>query len=261
METINNKKPAITDISSNRAHFSVLNPNSPINLVIANSQHLNFDQINIESILSSSEIAILQRRKLDSAKREYLASRYLIKCLAKQYLTVEPSELTTSFDEPSARLVIKYQNHILPLSLVISHSKGWVAVYLANTPERMGIDLEFISKKRPYLKLAKHFYHEAEIQKIETANPMSDTFFRIWTLKEALAKASATPIAKLLAPNVYQGYEKNNLVAFSCQINRFDFTFAAPASVLQPPALIEVLLKADLTGFEQTAVNRLHNVI
>ncbi|MFY8349254.1 4'-phosphopantetheinyl transferase family protein [Pseudoalteromonas sp. SSM20] len=261
METINNKKPPITGNSPERAHFSVLNPKSPINLVIANSQYLNFDQINIESILSPSEIAIMQRRKSDSAKREYLASRYLIKCLAQQYFAIELKELTTFFDEPSARLVIKYQNSTLPLSLVISHSKGWVAVYLASTPERMGIDLEFISEKRPFLKLAKHFYHIDEINEIERANPMSDTFFRIWTLKEALAKAIAVPIAKLLAPNVYEGYANNNLLAYSCQTKQFDFSLAAPATVFQPPALIEVLLKPNLTGFEQTAVNRLHNVI
>ena len=261
METINNKKPPITGISPERAHFSVLSPKSPINLVIANSQALNFDQINITSLLSAHEISILERRKLESAKREYLASRYLIKQLAQQFFAYEAAELTTFFDEHTARLVIKYQNNTLPLSLVISHSKGWVAVYLAHEPERMGIDLEFMSQKRPFLKLAKHFYHQDEVREIEAANPMSDTFFRIWTLKEALAKAVAMPIAQLLSPNVYDGYAKHNLAAYSCQINGFDFSMATPITVKQPPALVEVSLKPDLTGFEQTAMNRLHHVI
>lgn len=261
METINNKKPPITGISPERAHFNAQKPKSPINLVIANSQALNIEQINIASILSNGEIATLERRKVDTAKREYLASRYLIKQLACQFYAFEPSELTTFFDEQNARLVINYQGHTLPLSLVISHSKGWVAVYLAMESERIGIDLEFISEKRPFLKLAKHFYHEAEIREIETAKPMSDTFFRIWTLKEALAKATALPIAKLLAPNVYKGYENKKLAAYCCQINGFDFSLAAPVSVKQPPALIEACLKVDLTGFKQTAVNRLHHVV
>jgi 4'-phosphopantetheinyl transferase len=40
-------------------------------------------------------------------------------------------------------------------------------------------------------------------------------FFRIWTLKEALAKATSRPIAQLLSPNVFDEFSLLNLTASS----------------------------------------------
>ena len=260
MENINNKKPPFTSNQPERTHSNPQTHTSPIKLVIANSNHLDLAQINTESILSSDEIAILNRRKHHSAKKEYLASRYLIKQLITQYQNVELRCLNTLFDAQEAALKVMHQGSTLPYSCVISHSKGWVAVYLSDEPTRFGIDLEQISEKRPYLKLAKHFYHCDEVSKIESSDVMSDTFFRIWTLKEALAKALATPIAQLLAVNAFERYHKEHIKAFSCRLNAFDFSLATPASEI-PPALIEVELNNDLTGFKQTAVNCLHHVI
>ena len=82
--------------------------------------------------------------------------------------------------------------------------------------------------KRPFEKLATHFYHEHEVELISTRTQMqhqADRFFRIWTLKEALAKATSRPIAKLLSPNVFDELSQAKLSACSNVIATQDAAF------------------------------------
>jgi 4'-phosphopantetheinyl transferase len=261
MEKINNKKPPATGILSKPANTIHANAAKMLNLVMANSEVIDLNTVALDSLLSKSENIILARRKSTQAKKEYLASRFIIKHLTQQFVTADYSEISTVFDEQTKQLTVRLNNKPLPVTLVISHSKGWVGVYLSDRPERVGIDAEYVSSERPYLKLAKHFYHAEEVSEIENAELMYPAFYRIWTLKEALAKALAKPIAQLLAPNVYHTYAKHTIAAYCCTINNVDFSFATPLNATKPPPLVQVELSPDLTQLKQSTVNSLHHVI
>jgi 4'-phosphopantetheinyl transferase len=88
-----------------------------------------------------------------------------------------------------------------------------------------GFDIEKISLKRPFEKLAKHFYHQQEVDLI-TANEQYAAlrFYRIWTLKEALAKATSRPIAQLLSPHVFTELKTAHLNAKSAEFEGFDIS-------------------------------------
>jgi len=73
---------------------------------------------------------------------------------------------------------------------------------------KLGVDIELISDKRNHQKLAQHFFHPTEIEWVAAKG--QSAFFRAWTLKEALAKASKVSVASLLAKNVFEQLERFN---------------------------------------------------
>ena len=210
------------------------------NLPLANNSILLFDatkldvsKFNLPDYLSPFELSVINRRKRAQAKQEYLASRILLKQLVKitqpQYANITLNSMSTQFDEASAKLQLHVSGDIF--NTCISHSHGLVGVALNLAKTEFGFDIEKISLKRPFEKLAKHFYHPDEIALItKPSNTQANTFFRIWTLKESLAKATSRPIAKLLSPNVFNELNAATLNASSncasIESNNFDVTVA-----------------------------------
>lgn len=205
---------------------------TPTQLVISNSKALCINEHTVNQVLHQNEMAILARRKKEAAKQEYLASRYLIKYLICQYNAYTLSELETRFNLDTSKLEVFYLGQRLPYSIVISHSHNWVAVYVTPGDNIIGLDIERQNQTRPFIKLATHFYHEFEISLISKSDNTWQTFYRIWTLKEALAKATCTPIARLLSKNVFD--ELANLHSFSTHFNDFDVTVVVATGATAP---------------------------
>ena len=163
-------------------------------IVLVDASHIDISALPVSKLLSQFEQSVLAKRKVQAAKQEYIATR----------------------------LTLKY---LLKLSVPA----------FKNTPEqhKFGFDIEHCTKTRPFVKLAKHFYHQEEVNLISAFNDINEQagcFFRIWTLKEALAKATAQPIAKLLSPNVFEEIEKHSLTASSRTVNDFDISVVAQKS-------------------------------
>ena len=81
------------------------------------------------------------------------------------------------------------------LVVSISHSGHTAAVSIDN--HRHGIDLERITAMRP--KLAARFYTANEQAFIDCAENNDAAFFRIWTLKEAIIKATDHTLGELVS--------------------------------------------------------------
>jgi len=197
---------------------------SGINLFILSSQQVEIDKFSYENIFSEFEISTINRRKKYSAKQEYIVSRYIIKKIMSTIINCEFTQIETKFNQQLSRLEAFYNNTPLPISISISHSKGMVCVALSQTNQTFGVDLEHINQKRSFKKLANHFYHENEVQPISTAKQPHNTFYRIWTLKEALAKTIRLPISQLLSKNVFDEIQKRQLYTASCHYDGFDIT-------------------------------------
>ncbi len=189
--------------------------------------------------LSEAERAVMQRRKRAEAQAEYLLSRSQIKRMVKRHFpalsAVANGQINVLFDEDEKRLAVTHNGERVPCSVCISHSKGQVLIAMVKGIEPLGIDLERIDPARPLEKLARHFYHPEEADRI--ARHGAETFFRIWTLKEALAKATFRPIATLLGLNALEELEGTGLNVWSCQHLGFDITLLTRA---KRPVLLEL---------------------
>lgn len=85
----------------------------------------------------------------------------------------------------------------------ISHSGNMVAVCTSDKP--IGIDIEKIDKTRDLSKIANRFYKGTELE-IFKENPTPDTFFDIWTKKEAYSKIGGEGVGE-----VFKGFDVYSL--------------------------------------------------
>ncbi|CAI86326.1 4'-phosphopantetheinyl transferase superfamily protein [Pseudoalteromonas translucida] len=211
------------------------NNKSPI--LLFDAKTLDISQYNLPDYLSPFELQIINRRKSVSAKQEYLATRLLLKYLVitshPNMASIQPCNISSEFNLQTSKLALHINNSHTVINTCISHSNGFVGAALNPTKAQFGFDIEKISTKRPFEKLAKHFYHTDEIALITkpaNAEDQAKHFFRIWTLKEALAKATSRPIAKLLSPNVFTELTCSQLNASSAVVGKFDISVVSEKS-------------------------------
>ncbi|WP_281556746.1 4'-phosphopantetheinyl transferase superfamily protein [Thalassomonas sp. RHCl1] len=191
-------------------NINAISLESPLCLMLFDSNVLSQAHIGelAESWLIADEKQILDKRRLLTAKKEFVASRGMIKLALARHFQLDVQAINIHFDQQDTCLkASRYQQanpetqqELLPVQICISHSHGKVLVAMSMQSNRLGVDLEWRKPERPWLKLARHFYHAREITRIEQGGV--DSFYRIWTLKEALAKAIKQPIARLLSQDI-----------------------------------------------------------
>lgn len=69
-------------------------------------------------------------------------------------------------------------------SISLSHSRGWVACAVCSSAQ-VGVDVEVARPRRNWRAIAREAFGAGEIERARTERE----FYRIWTLREALAKA------------------------------------------------------------------------
>ena len=89
----------------------------------------------------------------------------------------------------------------------ISHSGNMVAVCKSDKP--IGIDIEKIDYDRDIKKIAERFYHGNELEMFRE-NPTAETFFDIWTKKEAYSKISGEGVGE-----VFNGFDSLSLDGYT----------------------------------------------
>ena len=91
----------------------------------------------------------------------------------------------------------------------ISHSKDMIAVCKSDKP--VGIDIEFMSTDRDYKKIANRFYKGKELEEFQ-ASPTAETFYELWTKKEAYSKISGQG-----AIGIFEGFDVLNISDYEFQ--------------------------------------------
>ena len=225
----------------NQLLHTPLTENNNHTILLFDASQLQVDELTLTQFLSPFELSVIARRKTPQAKQEYVATRLLLKYLVKSVLpsssNITLDKISSEFNQQTSKLELNINNNQV-YSCCVSHSHGLVGVALNIDHSLFGFDIEKISLKRPFEKLAKHFYDAAEVALI-TKQPCTAakaaTFFRLWTLKEALAKATSRPIAQLLSPNVFCELGNRQLSATSTTLTndvneQFDISVVAKKS-------------------------------
>jgi len=212
-----------------------VNADASMDVYLFNSNTIVSEQVTAlaAQYLQPQEQIIFAKRKQLQAKQEYLASRFIIKTYVSQYFGYDFDSLTVLFDDKDTCLKVYQHGQAIALHSCISHSHGQVLVALVPSAElqsiQLGVDLEWLSTKRSLEKVAKHYYHSEELracmaQTEYVAKGVTEdvtekkskavhakALYRIWTLKEALAKAIKQPIATLLRDNVFEHCQPLNV--------------------------------------------------
>jgi len=127
-----------------------------------------------------------------SARARSLLARALLRRLLAES-TGAPSGWTFDVDisgQPVARLRCGGRAP----SITISHSGGWVACAVANGGQ-IGIDIEVCRPGRDIMGIAGLAFGPGERRDVEREGAVA--FYRVWTLREALAKARGRGLAQV----------------------------------------------------------------
>jgi 4'-phosphopantetheinyl transferase len=126
------------------------------------------------------------------ARRRSLLARALLRRMLFQTTGIPHGWV---FDvEPSGRPIVRNADCERVPSISLAHSGGWVAI-AASDAGAIGIDIEVHRPRRNFSGIAAAAFGPDE--RLMVAADGDTTFYRIWTLREAMAKASGEGIAEV----------------------------------------------------------------
>jgi 4'-phosphopantetheinyl transferase len=135
------------------------------------------------------DFAYAARRRTAEARDTTVLARGLVRAMLDQGSGAEGWELDA--DDRGKPLVFSPRLGI-GRAVSMSHTRGWVAAAIAESGD-IGVDVER-HKERDVAALAGYAFGPAE--RAEAAAAGTAGFYRIWTLREAIAKATGEGLAR-----------------------------------------------------------------
>lgn len=145
-------------------------------------------------LLSPMELQRYQQFKRPQTAATYLLGRYLCRLVMARLCDCKPEQFSMAASGPT-----QFIENIAPWHINLSHSGGLVCCVVSDDGA-CGVDVEYLLKPRPFVRLVEHFYADSEGHILEgvPAAGLAQIFYQSWTLKEAFIKARAKTIANHL---------------------------------------------------------------
>lgn len=152
---------------------------------------LNLEEMQIQSLmhfLSSDERRRAETFHFDKDRNHFIATRGMLRRIIGMYLQCDPGRLCFSYG-PYGKPELAGGNDG-SVQFNVSHSNGLVLYGITNG-RKIGIDLECIRTNLSFRQIANKYFSSEENTLVSTQSaPLQrDTFFSLWTAKEAYIKA------------------------------------------------------------------------
>lgn len=136
-------------------------------------------------LLSQTEQARAARFKFPQHRQRFIASHTALRRILAGYVDAKPQQLVFQKAVHGKPSLTDYPD----LHFNLSHSNTTALIAVAR--HEIGVDIEQV-KKRDELKLAKRFFTQTEYQWLaaHATKDISPAFFKLWTRKEAVLKAT-----------------------------------------------------------------------
>lgn len=131
--------------------------------------------------LSDRKTQIAERKREVAFLRNQLLSQSFELPVSDQQV------VRTNFGKP-------YLNDYPDFSFNHSHSQNFYALATSRNVQNLGIDIEELSRKVRFEALAQHAFHPEELKHWKTLAYDPEYWFKVWTIKEAVLKASGLGI-------------------------------------------------------------------
>ena len=189
-----------------------------------------------ETLLSNFEKKRYKGFSSSSVARTFLNGHSAARKIAASYTGKNPSKLEFETN-PGGKPFFKCTPH---LHFNLSHFGEFV--FIAFSCEPVGFDIENITRKADFLRLAKRFFHSQEMELMNSSTkPERIAFLELWTAKEAILKLFGTGIASSLNKTLVLNEEEGVFNQTKVHLSRYvsgDF-LGALASFSKPRRLRE----------------------
>jgi 4'-phosphopantetheinyl transferase len=136
-----------------------------------------------EALLNSEETMRAGRYKQQKDTYRFIVSRGAQRIILGRYLDTPPDELQFILGDNKKPHLLNKQGEVLHYNL--SHSGDWIVLGIATLP--VGADVEFIDEAFPFQDILEDNFSRAEADYIGKS---PERFFKLWTRKEAILKAT-----------------------------------------------------------------------
>lgn len=143
------------------------------------------------SLISNERQKKIDVLKFEHKKKTSLFAELLIRYQITKDLNLSNSEVSFEYNQYGKPCIKRYTDY----NFSISHSKDYI-VYVSDI-HPIGIDIERI--KNANIGLAKRFFTPKEYSHIVSSNSLDDSFFKVWTIKEAYIKMLGMGLHKPLS--------------------------------------------------------------
>ncbi|MFI9457804.1 4'-phosphopantetheinyl transferase family protein [Acinetobacter sp. NPDC052428] len=137
--------------------------------------NLTYDQ------LSDRKTQVAERKREVAFLRNQLLSQSFELSVSDQQV------VRTNFGKP-------YLKDYPDFSFNHSHSQNFYALATSKQVQNLGIDIEELNRKVRFEALAQHAFHPEELKKWQVLDYDPEYWFKVWTTKEAVLKASGLGI-------------------------------------------------------------------
>lgn len=162
------------------------------------------------------------RYRLPARRRQSVAARALLRAT----LEIETGcfENRWRFDRDSlGKPILRPDDGQAPIAVSLSHCRTMTACAIAD-PGPVGIDIEYCAPRRPFMEIAATAFGENERRAVEIGGVAA--FYRIWTLREALAKATGVGLPMVMNGRDYFALPQRS-DAWRAEIEGRDWLFRA----------------------------------
>lgn len=146
----------------------------------------------LQTRLDAEEAERARRFLFDQHRRRFIAGRAALRAILGLYLSCPPDRIEFGY-EGLGKPYLSGATPRAPLHFNLSNS-GEMAVVAITAERPLGVDIEFTPRRCDFAALAKRYFSREEQQELFDlpADLHRSAFFRCWTRKEAMLKATGT---------------------------------------------------------------------
>lgn len=165
--------------SENKSNIKLFKINLPVyyNSISILAKYLNAD-----------ELDRAQKYHFEKDVNQFIVCRALLKLILARHTGLKLSEIKIEKD--------KNKKPYLPsqgsLHFNLSHAKDYAIIAIGNSA--IGVDLEYLNRDFDFAEILHNSFSGREKQLILAANNKTEAFFKLWTRKEAVVKATGKGI-------------------------------------------------------------------
>ena len=154
----------------------------------------------IAAVVTADEYARAARFRQEADRQRFLCGRLLLRTFLGHHLGIAPRDVTFVNGEFGKPEVAVERPPASPaagiLRFNLAHSGEWLLFALARDRE-LGVDVEQHRTMSDAIQIARRFFAPPEVEALEALDAAlhHDTFFRVWTRKEAIVKATGHGIS------------------------------------------------------------------
>ncbi len=174
-------------------------PDSDIQVWCASLERLPQELAGLFCLLSTDEKARADRFYFERDRNRFIAARGLLRTILGSYLEMKPSQMEFVYGQHGKPALRSAPRKKVP-EFNLSHSKD-LAVYIFSWDCKVGIDVEYVHALPDMDNFAEQFFSAREHALINSlkGEQKEDTFFKLWTCKEALLKAHGSGLTTPLS--------------------------------------------------------------